>query len=67
MDCKDCHRFDADAKRCMDGKINPHNWETAVSVTQILGIRTICMFNDYRERIIESRSPIKSSKRPNSA
>ena len=64
MDCKDCHRFDSDAKRCMDGKVNPHNWETAVSVSQILGIRTICMFNDYRERLIQSRSPIKPLKKP---
>ena len=59
MECKDCHRFDPEEKRCRDGKINPHNWETAVSVSQILGIRTICMFNDYRERLIESRSPIQ--------
>lgn len=59
MDCKDCHRFNSDTKRCLDGKVNPHNWETAVSVSQILGIRTICMFNDYRERLIQSRRPIE--------
>jgi hypothetical protein len=64
MDCKDCHRFDADAKRCKDGKVNPHNWETAVSVSQILGIRTICMFNDFRERLIEARTPLDKSKKP---
>ena len=58
MDCKDCHRFDLDTKKCLDGKINPHKWETAVNVSQILGIRTICVFNDFRERLIQSRSPI---------
>jgi hypothetical protein len=63
MDCKDCHRFDAEAKRCRDGKVNPHNWETAVSVSQILGIRTICMFNHHRERLIEARIPIKPTQK----
>lgn len=52
MDCRDCHRWDAASKKCLDGKVNPHNWETVVSVSQVLGIRAICPFNDYREKLI---------------
>lgn len=63
MDCKDCHRFDPETRRCRDGKINPHNWETAVSASQILGIRTICSFNDFRERLIQARSPKEKGKK----
>jgi hypothetical protein len=42
----------------MDGKVNPPDWETAVSVSQILGLRSICMFNDHRERLVRARHPV---------
>jgi hypothetical protein len=35
--------------------VNPHNYETAVSVVQVLGLRSICPFNDFRERLIAAR------------
>jgi len=57
MECRDCARWDLEERKCRDGKINPHSWETAVSVSQVFGIRSICMFNDYRERLVNSRSP----------
>jgi hypothetical protein len=56
MDCRDCHRWNKDETRCLDGKVNPHRYETAVNVAQVLGIRSICPFNDFRERLIASRS-----------
>ena len=55
MDCRDCHRWDSEAKKCLDGKVNPHNWEVAVTVVQVLGLRAVCPFNDYRERLIGCR------------
>ncbi|MCX6340878.1 MAG: hypothetical protein NTU72_00690 [Fimbriimonadales bacterium] len=54
MKCKDCVRFDGENNRCKDHKINPLNWETSVTVAQIQGIRSICVFNVYRERLIET-------------
>lgn len=57
MYCRDCARWDEEAKRCNDGKVNPQRWEVAVSVANVLGVRSICIFNDYRERLIRSRSP----------
>jgi len=61
--CRDCARYDSDESRCKDGKINPMDWETAVSTSQILGLRSICIFNDHRERLIQARRPIKKGER----
>lgn len=54
MRCKDCHRFDLDHETCKDGKLNPRHYSQAVEVAQQFGPRAICIFNDYREQIIES-------------
>jgi hypothetical protein len=55
MHCRDCARFDPENARCKDGKVNPPDWETCVSVSQVLGLRSICVFNDYRERLVQTR------------
>ena len=55
MNCRDCHRFDAETRTCLDGKVNPPSWETAVNVSQVLGLRAICAFNDHRERLVSCR------------
>ncbi len=55
MDCRDCARYDLEIKRCRDQKVNPQDWETAVNVANVLGVRAICMFNDHRERLVFSR------------
>ncbi len=55
MYCRDCNRWNSEDSKCLDGKVNPHNWETAVSVVQVLGIRSVCPFNDFRERLIACR------------
>lgn len=55
MECRDCARWDGEARKCLDGKVNPHKWTVAVEVAQVLGIRSICIFNDYRERLVNSR------------
>ena len=39
----------------MDGKVNPHNYQTAVEVVQVLGLRSVCPFNDFRERLVAAR------------
>jgi hypothetical protein len=53
--CRDCARYDPESKRCKDAKVNPQDWETAVTVAQVLGLRSICVFNDYRERLVRAR------------
>jgi hypothetical protein len=42
----------------LDRKVNPDTWERAVEVAQVLGLRSICVFNDHRERLVHSRSPL---------
>lgn len=59
MDCRDCPRFDKEKQQCLDGKVNPERYEAAFSVAKFLGLRAICVFNDHRERLVASRSPIK--------
>jgi hypothetical protein len=61
MVCRDCARYDGDQGRCRDQKVNPQSWDQAVSVAQVLGLRSICTFNDYRERLVRSRSPVPAS------
>ena len=42
-------------------KLRLHNdskWEAAVSVSQVFGLRSICTFNDYRERLLNTRKPL---------
>jgi hypothetical protein len=39
-------------------------WETAVNVANVLGIRAICMFNDHRERLVQSRAAKLGSDHP---
>jgi hypothetical protein len=56
MLCKDCARYDAENRRCLDGKVNPQKWELAVEVANVIGLRTICVFNDHRERLVQART-----------
>ncbi len=55
MECKDCARFNAEKKECLDQKLNPADWGSAVIVANAMGVRAICAFNDYRERLIRAR------------
>jgi len=64
--CKDCDRFDPEIRKCKDQKINPQRWSQAVEVANVLGVRSICVFNDYRERLVRSRmvqQPISEPKK----
>jgi hypothetical protein len=35
--------------------VNPLSWEESVNVANVLGVRSICIFNDFRERLVASR------------
>lgn len=55
MFCRDCPRYDEEKSVCKDGKINPHTWQNAVEASQIFGVRSLCPFSEYRERLIRSQ------------
>jgi hypothetical protein len=59
--CRDCARYDFESEKCLDGKVNPPSWELAVTVSQVLGLRSICAFNDHRERLVRARTPLGAS------
>ncbi len=58
MYCQDCPIYDKESRKCRDGKVNPQSWGQAVDVSQVLGLRSICVFNDYRERLVQCRKPL---------
>jgi hypothetical protein len=55
MDCRDCHRHDPEAGACLDRKLNPQSWSQAVEVANVFGIRSVCVYNDHRERLVAAR------------
>lgn len=64
MRCRDCARYDLENRRCKDAKVNPPTWEDVIEVSNVIGIRSICSFNDYRERLINARgNPIERKPR----
>lgn len=63
MDCRDCSRYDAEASKCLDGKVNPRTYEQALGVAQYMGVRAICVFNAHRDRLIQVRQAERPSKR----
>ena len=50
--CRDCVRYEEETQKCLDGKVNPQRYEQALAVSQVLGLRAICTFNDHRERLV---------------
>jgi hypothetical protein len=55
MDCKDCPRYDLEARRCRDGKLNPRRYSDAIEVANVWGVRAICTYNDHRPRLVSVR------------
>ncbi|MCC6687129.1 MAG: hypothetical protein IT205_09085 [Fimbriimonadaceae bacterium] len=35
--------------------MNPQSWSMAVEVANVMGIRSICAFNDHRQKLVDSR------------
>lgn len=56
MYCRDCVRYEQETEKCLDGKVNPQRYEQALAVSQTMGLRAICVFNDHRERLVSVRS-----------
>ncbi len=56
MRCEDCTRYDSELKKCLDSKLNPQSWSAAIDVSNLMGLRVICVFNDHRERLVKCRA-----------
>jgi hypothetical protein len=51
MSCSKCPRYDREALRCREGKSNPGRKSDAVAVSELLGLRSLCQYSPYRERL----------------
>lgn len=63
MTCQDCARFDEDGRRCKDGKINPLTYAEALEASRYLGLRSLCVFNDFREQLLYNRRGAEAPRR----
>ncbi len=51
MSCWNCPRYDRTERRCQDGKANPKKKADSVAVAEFLGVRALCHYNPYRDRL----------------
>lgn len=51
--CRQCCAYDREERRCRVGKTNPPRKHEALTVAELLGVRTLCIHNPYREPLIE--------------
>ena len=49
MSCWNCPRYSRTDRRCREGKANPKRKSDAITVAEILGVRTLCHYNPFRE------------------
>ena len=52
MSCRKCPRYEVEKQRCSDGKANPRRKADAFSLVELLGIRSLCHYSPYRDRIV---------------
>jgi hypothetical protein len=67
MDCRDCPRYDQEARKCRDGKLNPRRYSDAIEVANVWGVRAICAYNDHRPRIVSVRANTDPAEQPSTS
>lgn len=50
--CLRCRLYDSVRRRCTIGKVNPPTRLDTYEAAQVLGVRALCPFNLYRDRMI---------------
>lgn len=53
--CQRCRLYDRQARRCRIGKVNPHTKLYTYEVVKVLGVRALCGFNLYRDRMVSAK------------
>ncbi len=51
MTCWNCPRYTRTDRRCLEGKANPRRKSDSFTVAEMLGIRALCHYNLYRDRL----------------
>ena len=52
MSCWNCARYSRTDRRCREGKANPKRKSDSIKVAELLGVRTLCHYNPYREHLV---------------
>lgn len=55
--CTRCHLYDRGRRRCALGKVNPRTRLDTYETAQVLGVRALCPFNPYRDRMVSIPNP----------
>ena len=50
--CPRCRFYDRERRRCTVGKVNPRTKLDSYETAQVLGVRALCTFNLYRDRLL---------------
>lgn len=50
--CPRCRLYDRLTRRCTVGKVNPRTKLDTYEAAQVLGVRALCAFNLYRDRLL---------------
>jgi len=53
--CPRCPLYDRTGRRCTIGKVNPPTKLDTYETAFLLGVRALCPFNPYRERLLHSK------------
>jgi hypothetical protein len=53
MACWNCPRYSRPDLKCLDGKTNPRKKTDTVVVVEMLGLRSICHYNPYRDTLAQ--------------
>jgi hypothetical protein len=53
--CPRCPLYDRGKRRCTIGKVNPRTKLDTYETAFLLGVRALCPFNPYRERLLHSK------------
>ncbi len=51
--CARCRLYDRLARRCTIGKVNPRTKLDTYETARLLGVRALCAFNLYREKMLD--------------
>lgn len=50
--CSRCRLYDSVRRCCTISKVNPRTRLDTYETAQVLGVRAVCPFNPYRERMV---------------
>jgi hypothetical protein len=57
--CPRCPLYNRAKRRCTIGKVNPRTKVDTYETARLLGVRALCPFNPYRERLLHPKGEMR--------